>query len=363
MTPFHIFRDRNVEHNDVYSDQSNVTSMYAHEAARFVRDTALANEPFFLMVSFNSPHDPLYSSNAQRSRPDGRSSSGLYGDAVEDIDRAIGTVIGELVSVGAEENTIVLFTSDNGPWYEGSTRAGRNGSSPLRGRKATPFEGGFRVPGIMRWPRGGVGVAANGHTAGPCCATHDSLAHFMDLLPTLLAACGLHVPVDRVLDGDDLLPAFRDSWARRNDSTAARPTDAAGGIADGAKASTRHFYYFSQNTLAAVRNGRWKLHLPHIIEPAEIVRARTCGREGTHGVATNGAVGGWMWLSDLDVPGESYDHTMSHPRVAEAMYDEAVKWSAAFEANPRGWKQPPSWQKGLHDDASPIPAADMMYYA
>ena len=71
-----------------------------------------------------------------------------------------------------------------------------------------------------------------------------------------------------------------------------------------------------------------------MIEPAELVRGRTFGREGPRG-GSGGS--GWMWLSDLDTPGESYDHTLTHPRVAEAMYDEVVKWKAAFDANPRGW--------------------------
>ena len=333
MSPFDIWRNRDVAVNDVYTHQDNVTDMYADEAVRFASAAAAADDPFFLLLSFNSPHDPLYSSETQAARhnADGRSPAGLYGDAVEDIDRAVGAVLGALDAAGAADNTLVWLTSDNGPWYEGSTRAGRNGASPLRGRKATPFEGGFRVPGIVRWPAGGIGAARSNPGAGQpteCCATYRAPAHFMDVLPTVLGACGVARPHDRVLDGDDLLAALRRAWAKRG-------SDSAVAGADGA--DTRPFYYFLQNSLVALRRGHWKLHLPHLIEPAELVRRRTFGREGPRGGTEEG---GWMWLSDLAVPGESYDHTLSRPRVAEAMYDEAVKWKAAFEANPRGWISP-----------------------
>ena len=247
MSPFDLWRNRDVAVNDVYLRQDNVTDMYADEAVRFVRAATAADDPFLLLLSFNSPHDPLYTSETQRGRVDGRSPAGLYGDAVEDIDRAVGAVLGALEATGAAENTLIIVTSDNGPWYEGSTGAGRNGAaSPLRGRKATPFEGGFRVPGIVRWPAGGVGAAGARADTAPCCASHSAPAHFMDILPTVLNACGIARPRDRVLDGDNLLAALRRTWATR------------GSDDNSAEADSRPFYYFMQNSLVALRRGQWK---------------------------------------------------------------------------------------------------------
>ena len=116
MSPFDLWRNRDVAVNDVYLRQDNVTDMYADEAVRFVRAATAADDPFLLLLSFNSPHDPLYTSATQRGRVDGRSPAGLYGDAVEDIDRAVGAVLGALEATGAAENTLIIVTSDNGPW-------------------------------------------------------------------------------------------------------------------------------------------------------------------------------------------------------------------------------------------------------
>lgn len=200
-------------------DQAGLTERYVHEAVRFLRDAK--DEPFFLYLAHLYVHVPLY----VQGRFEAQSRNGRYGAAVEAIDWATGVVDHELRRLGLADDTIVIFTSDNG------SRARDEGGSndPLRGTKATTWEGGMRVPGIIRWPR----RIERGRTS-------DAVVSSLDLFPTLAALCGATLPGDRTIDGRDVSSLLL--------GTAEPPPD-------------DPFLFYWMNDLEAVRVGRWKLHV------------------------------------------------------------------------------------------------------
>ncbi len=202
-----------------------LTQRYTEEAVNFIRKNR--NRPFFLYLPYSMPHLPLGASERFR----GRSRAGLYGDVVEELDWSVGRILEELRSLGLEENTFVVFTSDNGPWLhlpprmlQGGVKPWHVGSpGPLRGAKATTYEGGLRVPCIIRWPAG-----------LPSGKVLPDLFSTLDIFPTFVAAAGLKVKGD--LDGENILPYLRGEPLRRE----------------------REFYYFMNQYLEAVRVGPWK---------------------------------------------------------------------------------------------------------
>jgi arylsulfatase A-like enzyme len=201
-------------------DQASLTARYVDESVRFLR--ANRDRPWFLYLAHIYVHLPIYVQPrfAQGSR------NGTYGAAVASIDWAAGVLLAELTRLGLDDDTIVVFTSDNG-----SLARDGGSNAPLRGAKGTTWEGGMRVPGIVRWP----GRVAPGSVCG-------AVATSMDLLPTLAAAAGAEafVPGDRVIDG-------RDITALLDDPAGPSPHEA--------------FLYYDADRLEAVRSGRWKLHL------------------------------------------------------------------------------------------------------
>ena len=216
-------------------DQSSLTERYVVEAVRFLRATK--GRPFLLYLAHMYVHLPIY----VQERFARQSDNGVYGAAVESIDWATAVILRELGQLGLEDNTIVVFTSDNGslgdnpaPWSAtGESLGGSNG--PLRGTKGTTWEGGQRVPGIVRWP----GRIEAGRVS-------DELVTAMDLFPTLASLCGAALPTDRTIDGRDVSSVWFDD-------SAPSPHDA--------------FYYYWQNDLEAVRDGQWKLHFAKKGEP------------------------------------------------------------------------------------------------
>jgi arylsulfatase A-like enzyme len=205
-------------------DQTQLTTWYTERAVRFIERHA--DRPFFLYVPQSMPHVPLHVSAKFR----GKSKRGLYGDVIREIDWSVGQILQALQRHRLEDRTLVIFTSDNGPWLLYGDHAGQ--AKPLREGKGTVFEGGVRVPCIMRWP-GKI-------PAGAVCG---ELATTMDLLPTLGRLAGAELPADRVLDGKDI-------WSLISNPTSARTPHEA-------------FFYYWGRELQAVRSGKWKLHLPH----------------------------------------------------------------------------------------------------
>lgn len=157
-----------------------MTGLYTTEALRFIAE---AKAPFFLYLAHTFPHQPLYASEAFKNR----SRAGRFGDAVEEIDWSVGRIVAALRQRGVDANTLIVFTSDNGPWYEGS-------AGNLRGRKGQSLEGGFRVPFIARWP-----------TMIPANTTCTVAAINLDLFPTLFEAAGMALPGDWLIDGRNML--------------------------------------------------------------------------------------------------------------------------------------------------------------
>ncbi|HBJ85382.1 MAG TPA: N-acetylgalactosamine-6-sulfatase [Verrucomicrobiales bacterium] len=210
----------------------DITQDYTREALDFIRRHR--EKPFFLYLAHNMPHIPLGASQAFK----GKSADGPYGDAVEEIDWSCGEMVKTLRELGLADNTLVIFTSDNGPWIETTHGMKSNGrpfiprdhsgnADPLRGYKMLTWEGGLRVPCIAWWP-GKI----------PAGSSSDAIASTMDFLPTFAALAGGRLPSDRILDGRDLAALLRDP------ASTASPHEA--------------FYYYSFTHLQAVRSGKWK---------------------------------------------------------------------------------------------------------
>ena len=211
-------------------DQTQLTTWSTERAVNFIERNK--EKPFFLYVPHNMPHVPLHVSDKFK----GKSGRGLYADVVMEIDWSVGEILGALKRNGLDDNTLVVFTSDNGPWLLYGDHAGS--ARPLREGKATTFDGGVREPCLMRWP-GKI-------PAGSVCR---EMAWTMDLLPTIAKLAGTHAPTDRIIDGRDIWPLM----------TAQR----------GAKTPHEAYYYYWDNALEAVRSGNWKLHLGHeYVQPA-----------------------------------------------------------------------------------------------
>ena len=213
----------------------HITQDYTREALEFIR--ANRTNPFFLYLAHNMPHIPLGASENFK----GKSAGGPFGDAVEEIDWSCGEILRVLKELSIDERTLVVFTSDNGPWIETTEGNKPDGKSfiprdhsgnaePLRGYKMLTWDGGFRVPCVMHWP----GTIPSG-------AVSDELTSTLDLLPTFAALAGSKSPADRRLDGLDLGGLLR---------------------APSSKSPRADFLFYSYTHLQAVRDARWKLILP-----------------------------------------------------------------------------------------------------
>jgi arylsulfatase A len=207
--------------------QATLTRRYTDEAVRFIR--ASGDKPFFLYLPHTMPHIPLHASEEF----DGRSERGAYGDVIEEIDASVGRIMDTLAELALDDDTLVIFTSDNGPWLSKKEDSGT--ALPLRDGKFSAYEGGMRVPCVMRWP----GVI-------PPNSTCSQPASTIDFLPTLAGVAGASSPADVLIDGRDILPLI----SGKSDSA---PHDA--------------IYYYRGERLAAVREGDWKLHLAWTRQP------------------------------------------------------------------------------------------------
>ncbi|SFC51461.1 Arylsulfatase A [Parapedobacter composti] len=215
---FNVPLVRNNEIIERPANQHTITRRYTEEAVRFIHTHQ--DKRFFLYLAHSMPHVPLFASAPFK----GKSARGLYGDVVEEIDWSVGRVIDALKATGLDRNTLVVFTSDNGPWLIFEEQGGSAGL--LRGGKGGTFEGGMREPAIFWWPskiKPGV-VRELGST--------------LDLFPTLSAIAGLDLPDDRVYDGYDLL----------------------GTLLDGAKSPREEIFYYRDEEVYAIRQGPYKVH-------------------------------------------------------------------------------------------------------
>ncbi len=203
-------------------DQTQLTTWYTERAVDFIDRNH--DRPFFLYVAHSMPHVPLFTSEKFK----GKSEQGAYGDVIMEIDWSVGEITKALQRHEILDNTLMIFTSDNGPWLSYGNHAGSAG--PLREGKGTVWEGGTRVPCIMRWPAR--------IPAGTEC---DALAATIDFLPTIAGIIGADLP-DHPIDGKDILPLM----TGESDES---PHEA--------------YLYYWGNHLQAIRSGDWKLHFPH----------------------------------------------------------------------------------------------------
>ena len=241
ITPFDGFRKRDVPPLPLYKnekvvaenpDPNQLTVSCTEQAVRFIENHH--TRPFFLYLSHAMPHVPLGVS----ARFKGKSRRGLYGDVVMEIDWSVGQVLEALKRNGLDEKTMVVFTSDNGPWLIYGNHAGS--AKPLREGKGTIWEGGHRVPFIARWP-GKI-------QAGQVC---NELVTMMDILPTVASLSGSQVLLDRKIDGHDIRPLLFGE--------------------NGARTPYGGFFYYEKGELRAVQSGNWKLVFPHKYRVVDVV--------------------------------------------------------------------------------------------
>jgi uncharacterized sulfatase len=290
--------------------QATLTRRYTERALRFIERNR--QRPFFLYFAHAMPHKPLACSEAFYKK----SGTGLYGDALAELDWSVGQVLGRLKGLSLDDRTFVVFSSDNGPWFGGSTGG-------LRGMKSTTWEGGYRVPCIARWP-GRV-------PAGKVCR---ELAVTMDLFATALAAAGVAPPADRVIDGRDLLPVWSGS----------------------ARSGREVIFGAAGPRIATVRDARWKLHLlpahdrrddslgirwidPRAPDGVTILAPSEQCRPNEYPGLRTGDEAKVMSLFDLNEdPAEQHDVAAAHADVVarlKARYDQVVKQFPAV-ASPSG---------------------------
>ena len=278
--PLQFWENGQVAIEDVsQEDQTHLTQWYTEHAVDFIRRKK--DQPFFLYVPHNMPHVPL----AVGTRFAGKSGAGLYGDVMLEIDWSVGEILTALEETGVADNTLVVFTSDNGPWISYGNHAG---TTPFREAKGTGFEGGTRSACVMRFP--------NRIPAG---AVSDAMLCTIDLLPTVARLAGAPLPQTPV-DG-------RDVW----DLIAGRP----------AAANPHDYYAFTTgNSFDAIisGDGRWKLHVPHAYRTLEYA-----GKDGAPGKYRPERIG----LSLFDLKADPKETT----NVYDRQPDVARKLSALAE--------------------------------
>jgi arylsulfatase A len=272
--PYAIYRDREVE-VPAPADQNVLTRNFTHEAQAFIETNK--DHPFFLYLAHAMPHEPIHASDDFR----GVSQAGLYGDAVEELDWSVGQVLDTLEELGLSGKTLVIFSSDNGPWWQGNP-------GYARGRKLLWFEGGYRVPFIARWP----GVI-------PAGVTSPEMSMNFDLFVTCLGLAGVPLPGDRVIDGLDILPMLK------GDTTSPHDT----------------LYFYETRNLVGVRYQHWKYYRRYMTDNASFWPLNQ---------------GPFLFDINQD-PNESYSLVESQPGLATEMAAMLAAFETEMEGNLRGW--------------------------
>lgn len=262
-------------------DQATLTRRYTDRAISIA--TRPDERPFFIYLAHTMPHVPLFGTDGFS----GRSAAGKYGDVVEEIDSNVGRLLDALRKSGKADKTLVIFTSDNGPWFEGST-------GDFRGRKGSTWEGGYRVPFIAWWP----GMLPAGRTSG-------APISLIDIMPTIAAISGGQMPADRPIDGLNIWPV----------------------LAEGAPSPHESILFFNNDQIAAVRSGDWRL----------VVQA--CYRDLDIPLDQFGAFFLFNLKSD---PAERYDYGAREPAVLATMKARLHSARKALNVPPRPPFKPPT---------------------
>lgn len=257
-------------------DQATLTTLYTEKAVDFIERNR--SNPFFLYLPHSMPHVPI----AASSKFKGKSKQGLYGDVIMEIDWSVGEIMKTLKKNNLEQNTLVIFTSDNGPWLNFGNHAGNTGG--LREGKGASWDGGQKEPCIMRWP----GVIP----AGTVC---NKLSSTIDLLPTITAITGGKLP-GHIIDGVNIISLLKGE-------TDAEPRKV-------------FYYYYGVNQLEGIRKGQWKLVLPH---KGRSYEGFAPGKDGFPG-KTNENNSVELALFDLRRdPGERYDVKDAYPDIVNEL--------------------------------------------
>lgn len=284
MKPLPLMRDKTILEAD--TDRNLLTVRYRDEAVKYIEEST--DDPFFLYLAFSYPHDPARAS----ARFAGKTRFGHVGDSIAEIDWCAGEVLAALERKGLGSDTLVCFTSDHGPWYQGNPGL-------LRGRKASTFEGGFRVPMIAKWPG----------TISPGRMTHAWYSS-LDILPTLSAICGLPKPA-KPLDGIDISAVFHG-----NEKSPER---------------TPLLYFSAMGNggldLHCIRDRQWKLRVAQGIEGEIYTNDRTTGAKSS----------AWLRRPELyniaDDPAESYDVAHLHPEIVSGLLKSLETQMPSFPPN------------------------------
>lgn len=257
-------------------DQAELTTLYTERAVKFINSNG--KSPFFLYMAHSMPHVPI----AVSAKFKGRSGAGLFGDVIEEIDWSVGEVMKALDANGLANNTLVIFTSDNGPWLTYGNHAGNTGG--LREGKGTAWDGGLKVPCIMRWP---------GHIPkGSIC---NKLSSTIDVLPTISNICNTKLPGKKI-DGVSIR-------ALLEGNVDANPRD-------------EFVYYYDENSLKAIRKGQWKLVFP--ANSQTYYKATAIGADGFPGTYATADVE--LALYDLRAdPGERIDVKEKHEDIVKQL--------------------------------------------
>jgi len=302
--PAAYWRNREEIEKDIGLDQGRFNGIFTREAVDFIERSKGA--PFFLYLAHKDPHQPcIPSKNFERV-----SEGGPHGDTVQEVDWSVGEILRCLKRNGLDRNTLVIFTSDNGPWLDGSPGG-------LRGRKGQSYEGGYRVPMIAKWP----GKIPSGHVCSEPCMN-------IDFFPTFLRLAGLGNPSDRIIDGRDIM-----------------------GLMTGRKKTTPHdaLYYFHYKEIEGVRSGKWK-YLRNINThawPVPLDKKDTFvgNAAGGHDYRPEGSdisvptMGSWPILYNMGLDrGESYNVIKKYPAQGKKLLSKLENFEKEFYRNPRGWK-------------------------
>lgn len=287
--PLPYWEDNAIKIPDISpDDQKHLTAWATEGSTRFIRSQA-GKRPFFLYVAHSMPHVPLYC----RDEFIGKSGAGLYGDVMMEIDWSVGEIMTALRESGVEQDTIVLFTSDNGPWEEFGNHAGK---TPFREHKATSFEGGIRSALTVRYPRELKPGTVNDHAFSS-----------IDLYPTLAALAGVSLQ-EKDTDGKNVWSLMRGE--------------------EGARNPHRHYFISTGWDLEAVMtsDGKWKLHLPHGYR--DVVRP---GHDGARGETQTSMIE--ESLFDLiDDPLEEHNLITRYPDIAKELREAGASYLKRFSA-------------------------------
>ena len=276
-----------INDNVTPADQAQLTTQSAERAVDFINRNA--DQPFLLYVPHSMVHVPIFVSDKFK----GKSGAGLFGDVVMELDWSVGQILDALKQHEIDDRTLVIFTSDNGPWLNFGDHAGSAG--PLREGKGTMFEGGYRVPCVARWP----GVIPAGSRCDELCST-------MDIVPTVANLIDAPLAADRKIDGKDIMQLLS-------------------GAPD-AKSPHDYFYCYYGRQLHAVRDPRWKLHLPHSYRTLAGAEGGTGGKPVRYKTGTIG-----QELFDLKAdPGETTDVAAEHPDVVARLLAAAEQARTAL---------------------------------